>query len=316
MLSELFPTRAMIAQAAQISLQVDAYRARNMPVPHGLARINAALAARYERLPPHEQYLVAQTFQKDREHIAVEANRLDRDDAAAAFAKQVNDLTRSLTNGVGGKANGVGMQLAGALRNYSAVEVKARKLPTGAEADARVRAATGMTQAEYAKKLDRALEVRDKAKNGDWQQWRDYVATHFPGEDFGAVNKVVRNWQLESVGLEMQRRAEASTPDTVTLRATPEDRRRLDIIEAISEVEGSNSESTFRKGHAERLAEIVNEGYDRAGNPREGEAGLRADIARAMLDHGGTFEVNTGGRGAGYEGDLATDEIVEVSDEE
>jgi hypothetical protein len=316
MLSQLFPHRSVIRDIAQLSLQIEARRNAGLPVDPSALRVQQAALAQFERLPPHEQYYANMTYQADRQAIASATNRAVTQARASEFQRQVDDTMRQLSPGLAGKPNGVPLALASALRNYSAVEVKSRKLPTGAEADARVRAATGMTQAEYAKKLDRALEVRDKAKNGDWQQWRDYVATHFPDQAFGDVNKLVRDWQLESVGLEMQRRAEASTPDTVTLRATPEDLRRLDIIEAISEVEGSNSESVFRKGHADRLAEIVSEGFDRAGNPREGEAGLRADIARAMLDHGGTFEVNTGGYGAGHEGDRATDEIVSVDDEE
>jgi hypothetical protein len=306
----------MIADAARISLQVDQYRASGQPIPQGLLRINAALQARYERLPPFEQSLVARQYQADREQIAVLANRLDRDEAASAFAQQVDDTMRALTPGVAGKPNGVTMETASALRNYNAVEVKNRKLPTGAEADARVQRATGLTSKQYAAKLDKALEVRDKAKNSDFGVWRDYVREHFPGESFGAVNKLVRDWALESVGLEMQRRAERDTPATTTLKATPEDLRRLDIIEAVAEVEGSNRTSLAHKGHADRLVEIVNEGFDRAGNHREGDAGLRADIARAFLDHGGTFDINVGGRGEGHEGDLATDEIVSVSDDE
>lgn len=316
MLSQLFPTRAMIAQAAQISLQVDSYRARNMAVPQDLLRIHSALEARYARLNPMEQAFVAQTYQKDREQIAVLANRQEAEAKAQSFAQQVDDLTRQLTPGIGGRPNGAGLALASALRNNAVVEVKTRKVPHGEEADARVRAATGMSEQAYFKRMDAAADARNKARNTDMQSWRDYVANNFPGQDFTAVNRLVRDWPMESLKLSMVRRAQADQPDTVKLRASEEDLRRLDLIEAISEVDGSNSDSVMHRGPQARIKEIIEEGYDRDGQPRGGDLGLRRDIARALDAHGAGFDINVGGSGEGTGGDPISEEIVSVSDEE
>jgi hypothetical protein len=316
-LSPHFPHRQTVRAIAQLGLQIEARRNAGLPVDANALRVHQAALAQFERLTPQEKWMVEQTYFGDRQEIAQQTNRQIEQQRAGAFQQQVDSLVRDLTPGIAGKPNGVNMQLASALRNYPAgVTVATRKLPTGAEADARVQRATGMTQKQYEKKLDAAYEMRGKLRYSDPAAWRAYVAEHFEGQSFEAVDRMVKGSFLESVGLELRRRAERDAPDTVKLRATPEDQRRLDLIEAIGEVEGSNSDSVFQRGQADRLAEIVSEGFDRQGNRREGDTGLRADIARAMLDHGGTFEVNVGGRGEGHEGDFATDEIVEVSDEE
>lgn len=311
MTSPLFPPREMIRAAARLSVLVDHARASGAQVVPGALRALAAAEARYARLPPHEQQMVAQAFNEDREYMSLATEQAHQEDEASRYMQEVNQLSQQLTPGMAGRGHGVGLELGSALRNNASVTVRAKKLPTGAEADARIARATGMTAKEYEAALDRAVEVRNKHRYGDWDQWRQYVAKNFPNQDFSAVNKLVRDWPMESLGLEMQRRAQASQPDTVTLKATDEDRRRLDLIEAVSEVEGSNNKSIFHRGHTERLREIVEEGKD-----RPGDLGLRASIAQAFLDHGATFEVNTGGFGEGADGERITEEIVSVSDEE
>jgi len=303
-LSPNFPTRADIRRAAQLDSLVTHLRARNMPVPPSLVREAQHMMATFRNLEPHEQVMVGRTFNADLAAFAQEQqNEIEMQQANAAQAKTDN-LVRELTKNFAGRPAGLTMEIAAALRAGDKVHVRTKKLPTGAAADARVQAHTGMNLKQYEKLLDAALEARNLYRYNDEAKYQQFIEKNFPGQSFKHVDRVVKNWAVEGAGLEIQRRAQKDTPDTVTIRADAETQRRLAVIESIAEVEVNNPRSPFQKDQRDRLHEIAAERNGRSDD-------LRASIAEAFLANGAdSFDVEVGPIR-----DHASDEIVGVEDD-
>lgn len=303
-LSDRFPTRSEIARAAQVEAMISTMRARNQPVPPGLVREAQHALATFNQLAPFEQDLVRRQFNADVAHVVesvhVEVETRQQD----ALRTKTDNLVRELTQGMAGRPGGLTLELAAALRAGDKVKVRTRKLPTGAEADARVQAHTGMDLKTYEKKLDDALVERNRKFYDDPAAYQRYIARQFPGQDFRAVDRVVRTWAVEGAGLELQRRAQKDVPDTRTVRPLDaSEQRRLAVIEAVAEHEAGDPRSPFHKDQTDRLREIAAE--------RHGDNDLRSDLAEAFLAHGGTFDVEVGPTR-----DDASDEIVSIEEDD
>ena len=303
-LSPAFPSREQIKRAAFIDAQIAAMRSRNLPVPPNLVREAQHAMATFRNLPPHEQEMVSRVFNADiatlveRTHVEVQEREAD------AVQQRTDALTRELTQGMAGRPQGLTLAQAAALRAGDRPKLRVNKLPTGRAADERVQAATGMTLAEYSKKLDDLLVTRNMKFYTDPKAYEREVEKAFPGQSFDAADALVKGWQNERVGLELRRRAEANTPDSVTMRKLdPNESRRMAIIEAAAK--HSDADSIFAKTQTDRLKEIRSEGE------RDGKLDVRAAIADAFLKHGGTLEVE-----AGPIRTDSTDEIIGLEDDD
>ena len=303
-LSQRFPTRDQVARAAQVSLLVERLRAQNKPVPGELLSELQHAWSTYQTLPAFEQQLASRAFEHAKlESVEVLNAEVERQQQADQ-AQQVDTLVRELTQGLAGRSNGLTLGHAAALRAGGTVHLRAKKLPTGAEADARVRANTGMDLKSYEAKLDDALFMRNMHFYNNHAKYQHHIAEKFPGHSFKDIDRIIRNWSTEAAGLELQRRAQKDAPDTVELRAQPGDEQRLALIESIAEVEGSNRDSVFNRDKNESLRRMVNETAPGIDNPR-------ADIAAAVLSYGGLDAISVG-----EVREDATDEIVSVDWEE
>ena len=262
------------------------------------------MMATFRNLEPHEQVMVGRTFNADLAAFAQEQqDEIEMQHANAAQAKTDN-LVRELTKNFAGRPAGLTMEIAAALRAGDKVHVRTKKLPTGAAADARVQAHTGMNLKQYEKLLDAALEARNLYRYNDEAKYQQFIEKNFPGQSFKHVDRVVRGWAVEGAGLELQRRAQKDMPDTVTIRADADTQRRLAVIESIAEVEVNNPRSPFQKDQRDRLHEIAAERNGRSDD-------LRASIAEAFLANGAdSFDVEVGPIR-----DHASDEIVGVEDD-
>jgi hypothetical protein len=302
--SRSFPHRDQIRRAARVKVIIGQMQAQGIPLPPALAREAQQYDSIYSSLSPFERDLVAQTFQGDVQNVIASHQQNVEEIRAADTQQRTDTLVRELTKNLAGRPEGMTAEIAAALRAGDKVHLRTRKLPTGAEADARVRAHTGQSLKQYESKLDAALEARNMTFYNRPEEYAAFIAKNFPGQDFKQVDRVVRNWAVEGAGLELQRRAQKDAPNTMTVRADEETQRRLALIESIAEVEAGNPRSPFAASQRDRLVEISRERGDRTDD-------LRASIAEAFLANGADgFEVD-----AGPIRDDASDEVVGVEDD-
>lgn len=303
MLTDRFPTRAEIRRAAQVYAYLRECELRGVQAPTEMIVEAEQHIARYRSLGPMERELCERTFNADVSDCAQAAQQWMQQQVAQDAADRADALTRELTRGMAGRGEGLTVAQAAALRAGDRPKLRVNKLPTGKAADARVRAATGLTTKQYEELLDEARVERNMHKYTNPARYEAYLAQHFPGHDPREVDRLLGNWLLESVGLEMRRRAERDQPDAVGLRGlTGEEARRLDVIESLAEHEGSDPRSMFNRSGRARLEEIRDE------HPGD----IRSDLADAFLRHGADdLQVEVG-----VHHDRLTDDIVDIERDE
>jgi hypothetical protein len=287
--SPQFPNRAQIKRAAFVKAQITALQARQMPLPPTLVREAQHADALFNNLAPHEQAIVSRTFNADIQQLVEGTHVAAVEREAQALDDKANKLLGELTQDMAGAGSrGLTMAQVGALRAGQSPRLRRIKLPTGAEADARVRQQTGMSLKAYEAKLDDLLVTRNMKFYSNPKAYEDALWQAFPGQDPEQADALVKNWATERVALEMRRRNERHQSDEVELKAQDGDERRLAVIAATIKHEASNPRSEFAKDQSDRLREI------RAEGERDGRLDVRGALADAFLQHGGTMEVEHG----------------------
>lgn len=288
-LSPSFPHRDEIRRAARLDTMIVQMRERGIPVPPNLVREAQHAHAVFQSLPQHEQGIVSRLFNADKQMHVEQQHQHVEELRETALNDKSNRLLGELTKDMAGAGSrGLSMAQVGALRAGVNPKLRRVKLPTGAEADERVRAATGLTLKQYEARLDDLLVQRNLHKYSDPAKYEAALMAAFPNQPQDDADQLVKNWQVERVGLEMRRRNEKHLADEVELKPLPGDDRRLALIEATIKHEAKNDRSPFAKDQTDRLVEIREEGL------RDGKLDVRAAIADAFLQHGGTMDVEIG----------------------
>lgn len=275
-LSPNFPTRAEIKRAAFLDAQITAMRARGTPIPPAIVRESQHAMATFRNLPPDEQMMVSRTFNADIAALVAGVHQEVEVREAQAEHTAADELLRDMTKGMVNRPQGLTMEMVGALRAGAQPKLRIHKLPTGAAADARVKQATGLSLRAYEKVLDDLLVTRNMHRYTSPEKYEKELAAAFPGQNPKQADRIVRDWQQERVGLEMQRRNDKANPDSVTMRKpTDSELRRLDLIESIIEVEGNNPKSDFAQSKSAWVEKVAVEEKD----------SLRGAIAAAFITH-------------------------------